>query len=601
MNESTANPALIDPSMKEIVESFLVETKEILEKLDVDLLELEKRPEDSALLNQVFRSFHTIKGTSGFLGLEKLPHITHACEDILNKLRKKEVVLNSELMEGITLGYDTIKVLIQVIETQQNEDVDTNEVDGVLQRLVLSIQSGIDANADRKIEKNEKKEEGNNSAVIEREDSVKDKTVLVHTDDEVKAPKQEAASKATSNAQQKDNTIRVDVDRLDSLLNIVSELVLGRNRLTQINTKFSIENEGTKYSRDFGEVTKQIDLMTTELQLVSMKLRMIKIGKIFNRFPRLVRDVSRDLNKDVELIIKGEETEVDKNLIEEINDPLVHLIRNSVDHGVEKPDVREKAGKSRKGTVVLSAEHAGNNIIITIEDDGKGIDPEVIRSKAVSKGLISKEKAKELSKQEVINLIFLPGFSSAEVVSNVSGRGVGMDVVKTNVVKLRGIIDIESEAGKGTKIVIKLPLTLAIISGMIVNINTETMVVPLSSVIEVLRVNSKQIRFVNGKEVIQLRDSVLPLIDLEQLIKLGGNGKKKGKSEWQYVVEIGIAEKKFGVKVDGLVGQQEVVIKSLGSYLGKINGVAGSTIMGDGSVVMILDVHELFNKREVYA
>ena len=187
MNESTANPALIDPSMKEIVESFLVETKEILEKLDVDLLELEKRPEDSALLNQVFRSFHTIKGTSGFLGLEKLPHITHACEDILNKLRKKEVVLNSELMEGITLGYDTIKVLIQVIETQQNEDVDTNEVDGVLQRLVLSIQSGIDANADRKIEKNEKKEEGNNSAVIEREDSVKDKTVLVHTADEVKA------------------------------------------------------------------------------------------------------------------------------------------------------------------------------------------------------------------------------------------------------------------------------------------------------------------------------------------------------------------------------------------------------------------------------
>ena len=315
----------------------------------------------------------------------------------------------------------------------------------------------------------------------------------------------------------------------------------------------------------------------------------------------MVRDVSRDLNKDVELIIKGEETEVDKNLIEEINDPLVHLIRNSVDHGVEKPDVREKAGKSRKGTVVLSAEHAGNNIIITIEDDGKGIDPEVIRSKAVSKGLISKEKAKELSKQEVINLIFLPGFSSAEVVSNVSGRGVGMDVVKTNVVKLRGIIDIESEAGKGTKIVIKLPLTLAIISGMIVKINTETMVVPLSSVIEVLRVNSKQIRFVNGKEVIQLRDSVLPLIDLEQLIKLGGNGKKKGKSEWQYVVEIGIAEKKFGVKVDGLVGQQEVVIKSLGSYLGKINGVAGSTIMGDGSVVMILDVHELFNKREVYA
>jgi two-component system chemotaxis sensor kinase CheA len=341
--------------------------------------------------------------------------------------------------------------------------------------------------------------------------------------------------------------------------------------------------------------------MTTELQLVAMKLRMIKIAKIFNRYPRLVRDLCKDLNKDVELIIKGEDTEVDKNLIEEINDPLVHLIRNAVDHGVENPEVRIKAGKNPRGKVLLAAEQLGNNIVITIQDDGKGLDVEVIKEKAIAKGLITKEKAKELSKQEAMNLIFLPGFSTAEKVSNVSGRGVGMDVVKTNVAKLRGIINIESEVGKGTKIEIKLPLTLAIISGMIVKANSETLVIPLGSVIEVLRVDPKEIYSIKGKEVIKVRDSVLPLVSVSELLKGRMNGRRENNTGWQYVVEVGIAEKRYGIKVDDLIGQQEVVIKSLGSYLGKIDGIAGSTIMGDGTVVMILDIHELFNKLELNA
>ncbi len=594
MSDSNKNPTLIDPEMKEIVESFIVETKEILEKLDVDLLELERKPEDKDLLNQIFRSFHTIKGTSGFLGLEVLPEVTHKCEDILNKLRKGEAILSSELMDGILLAFDTIKQLVNQIETEQNESVETEKVCLVLEGLLNEIENGSEA-------KEEKKEIVVPEEILAKIEAEEKKTVqteqIVNEKHQRDEKKIDAMEKAAS-AQVKENTIRVDVDRLDALLDIVSELVLGRNRLTQVNSQFAIQDEGNKFTKDFGEVTKQIDLMTTELQLVSMKLRMIKIAKIFNRYPRMVRDLSKDLNKEIELVIRGEETEVDKNLIEEINDPLVHLIRNSVDHGVEQPEVRIKAGKTPKGTVILSAEQLGNNIVITIEDDGKGMDPEALKEKAVSKGLITREKAKELTKQEAINLIFLAGFSTAEKVSNVSGRGVGMDVVKTNVSRLRGIINIDSEVGKGSKITIKLPLTLAIISGMIVKAFGEAMVIPLGSVIEVLRVNKDQIYSIKGKEVIKVRDSVLPLVSMNELLVGRMNGHRGNGNTWQYVVEVGIAEKRYGIKVDELIGQQEVVIKSLGSYLGKIDGIAGSTIMGDGTVVMILDIHELFNRLE---
>lgn len=599
MSEQQKNPTLIDPDMKEIVESFIVETKEILDKLDVDLLEMEKSTEDKELLNQIFRSFHTIKGTSGFLGLEALPEVTHKCEDILNKLRKGEAVLTPQLMDGIFLAFDTIKLLVQQIETEQNENVAIDNVCNILQGLLSNIENDTpDVSVVNKPEISQEilakfEAEEAKTAALEKE-------IVTQEKPKKEESRIEAIEKAAA-APVKENTIRVDVDRLDSLLDIVSELVLGRNRLTQVNSHFSIENEGNRYTRDFGEVTKQIDLMTTELQLVAMKLRMIKIAKIFNRYPRLVRDLTKDLNKDVELIIKGEETEVDKNLIEEINDPLVHIIRNSVDHGVEKPEVRIAAGKSPKGTVTLSAEQLGNNIVITVEDDGKGLDTEMLKEKVVSKGLLSREKAKELTKQEAMNLIFMPGFSTAEKVSNVSGRGVGMDVVKTNVSKLRGIINIESELGKGTKIIIKLPLTLAIISGMIVKVHGEAIVIPLGSVIEVIRVNTDQIYSIKGKEVIKVRDSVLPLVSLNELLKGKMNGRAEERKGSQYVVEVGIAEKRYGIKVDDLIGQQEVVIKSLGSYLGKIDGIAGSTIMGDGTVVMILDIHELFNKLELNA
>jgi two-component system, chemotaxis family, sensor kinase CheA len=408
--------------------------------------------------------------------------------------------------------------------------------------------------------------------------------------------KEEEAKESTraTTSKKSENTIRVDVERLDELLTIASELVLGRNRLAQVNSEVALEYEGTKFSRDLADAAKQIDLMTNELQLVVMKTRMVKIGKVFNRFPRLIRDLAKETKKEINLVLKGEDTELDKTLIEEINDPLVHLIRNSADHGIEPPDVREKIGKERIGTVTLSAEQEGNQIIITIEDDGKGIDPEFIKEKAVSKGLISREKARELSRQESFNLIFLPGFSTAEVVTNVSGRGVGMDVVKTNVTKLRGIISIESTVGKGTKIIVKLPLTLAIIPGLIVKVNSETVIIPLNSVIEVVRVHIEDIYTINGHEAIRRRDSVIPLVGIDNM--LYGGRYKDEKRIWQYVVIVGLAEKRFGIKVDELCGQKEVVIKSLGRFLGNIEGIAGSTIMGDGTVVMIVDIGELINK-----
>jgi two-component system, chemotaxis family, sensor kinase CheA len=605
MSKDSQYNLLNDPDMKEIFESFVVETKEILEKLDLNLVDLEKRPQDTDLLNDVFRSFHTVKGTAGFLGLEKLTGLTHLAEDILNKLRKSEIVLNEQIMNGILLAYDSMRDLLLHIESNRDEGFDIAKTLQILGGIQNPIETKpIQAPKIKKTAKKAKDKVVNEIVNVEEVIEVEDKPeevieelkaepteILEYANETSSLSKQEKILEAIQ--KKGDNTIRVDVERLDELVNIVSELVLGRNRLSQIYHEASIEYEGSKITRDLAENSRHMDLMTTELQLAVMKTRMIKIGKVFNKFPRLVRDLSKETKKDIELIIHGEETELDKTLIEEINDPLVHLVRNSIDHGVEQPEERIKNQKPPQGKIILSAEHEGNNIIITIEDDGKGIDPEKIVEKAIEKNLISRERAKELSKQDIFGLIFLPGFSTAEKVTNISGRGVGMDVVKTNITKLRGVIGIESEKGLGTKIILKLPLTLAIIQGLLVEVKNETIIIPLNSVIEVVRVAAEQIHTINGKEVIQLRDSVLPLIDIDKLLfKYSGNGHS---IQWQYVVIVGVAERRFGIKVDNLLGQKEVVIKSLGNYLGNVHGIAGSTIMGDGKVVVILDLAELIN------
>ncbi len=621
MSDANLTTLLQDPEMKEIVESFIEESKEILENLNSDLIELENNSKDEELLNKIFRSFHTLKGTSGFLGLEKTTLVTHRCEDILNKLRKGEAELTSDLMDVILSAYDKIVMLISSIENNLSEDVEIDEIIDKLNGTIEILEKGgtvgeADSGGKTKEVKSKKsakkatkkkgkaKEKNLENAAEKPEQDKNDEPVTAEQEKTEEKGEEIKAENSSSSSEKRmesiiqrtttkgESSIRVDVKRLDDLLNIVTELVLGRNQLQQAYERILMEDEGSEVTKILGEATKQIDLMTNELQMVVMKTRMVKIGKVFNKYPRLVRDLSRETKKKVNLIIHGEDTELDKTLIEEINDPLVHLIRNSIDHGIELPEDRKKAGKEETGNVWLDAYPEGNNIVITIRDDGKGIDPEAIKESAIAKGLITPEKAEEMNKQDIFNLIFLPGFSTAKKVTNISGRGVGMDVVKTNVKKLRGMINIDSEVGKGTTITIKLPLTLAIISGMVIRSGEEMYVIPLNNIIEVLKLHVEDISTIKGKEVINVRDEVIPLISIGEM--LTGN-RESGQGVWQYVIVVQVAENKYGIKVDEVIGQKEVVIKSLGTYMGNVPGIAGSTIMGDGSVVMIVDLAEMLN------
>lgn len=404
------------------------------------------------------------------------------------------------------------------------------------------------------------------------------------------APKKEtpkAGGEEKAPATTVEQTIRVDVKRLDHLMNLIGELVLGKNRLLKIYDDVEERYEGEKFLEELNQVVSSISIVTTDLQIAVMKTRMLPIGKVFNKFPRMVRDLARELHKNIDLNISGEDTELDKSIVEEIGDPLVHIIRNSCDHGVEIPEDRKADGKPEGGTVDLKAYNEGNHIVIEIADDGKGLDPDILKDKALDKGIISEKEADSMSDKEAFNLIFKPGFSTAAKITNVSGRGVGMDVVKTNIEKLNGIIDIDSELGKGTTIKLKIPLTLAIIQALLVGAQEEYYAIPLASVLETVRINTEEIYTVESRSVLRLRNDVLPLVRLSDIF---GVKTVFESSEETYVVVVGLAENKLGVIVDFLIGQEEIVIKSLGYYLKGIDGIAGATIRGDGKVTLIVDV-----------
>jgi two-component system chemotaxis sensor kinase CheA len=563
--------------MAEILDSFIVETREILERLGQELLELEKRPTDSELHNSIFRAVHTIKGTSSFLGFEQITTLAHKSEDVLNKIRRGELAVTSHGMDVMVEAYDMLKLLLQKIESKDTQEV---ELTGILAKLE-SVAQGLTPSPAVAVETPPPPEQQEQS-----------QATIASPEEHAKPPVAEPTPSAPSSSSQiksVDSTIRVDVTRLDSLMNLVGELVLGRNRLSQISFQLSEQYESITMMKDLSETSSHIDFLTTELQMAVMKTRMVPIAKVFNKLPRLIRDLSKEMAKDIELRIFGEDTELDKSIIEELNDPLVHILRNAADHGVELPDERKKNGKPEKGVVIVKAEHEGNHVLISIQDDGKGMNPEILKQKALEKGLITETQAREMSKQEAFNLIFAPGFSTAQVVTNVSGRGVGMDVVRTNISKLKGIVEIESEVGVGSTFIIKLPLTLAIIQGLLVQASKEVFSIPLGSVLEVVRVRRAEIATINGCEVIRLRNSVLPLARITTVLGVTANGRQ---SEWLYIVVVGLAERRLGIIVDSLLGQKEVVIKSLGGYLSTVPGVAGSTILGDGRVVMIIDVGE---------
>lgn len=384
------------------------------------------------------------------------------------------------------------------------------------------------------------------------------------------------------------HTIRVDTVRMDNLINLVGEMVITRTRLVQIGLDLKAQYNTDVMVNNLNEANVYLGRLMNDLQESVMRLRMVAIGTVFNRFPRLVRDLAKKTGKEIDLVLKGEDTELDKTVVEVIGDPLMHLIRNSVDHGIESPEDRKAAGKPEVGTITLNAYHEGNHIAILISDDGAGLDLEKIRNKAVAKGLIGERE--ELSERDIANLIFLPGFSTADVVTDISGRGVGMDVVKKALNNLGGMVDITTRKGKGSTFTIRLPLTLAIIQALLVEVGQEIYAVPLSSVLETLLVSREEIKTVGGLPMVQLRGNTLPLISLQEKFDLPT---PEEESSEVFVVVVGFGDKALGLIVDELRGQQEVVIKSLGDFLTNLPGIAGATILGDGKVTLILDIGSL--------
>ncbi|WP_163555761.1 hybrid sensor histidine kinase/response regulator [Helicobacter suis] len=625
--------------MKEIMEDFLVEAFEMNEQLDQDLVELEHNPEDPDLLNRIFRVAHTIKGSSSFLNLDTLTHLTHNMEDVLNRARKNELKITPDVMDVVLRSVDLMKTLLVTIRntgSDANSGVDISDVVKKLQAIAQSPEAGAQeteaqpstqtppqetppqestAQAPQGADNPLANEPEPDLAKMSPEEVEKEIARLLQLRQEAdkarRAQKKEQAAKnppppppppkappkatpaASKGPKEKsvaigvEQTVRVDVGRLDHLMNLIGELVLGKNRLIRIYGDVEERYDGEKFLEELNQVVSSISAVTTDLQLAVMKTRMQPIGKVFNKFPRMVRDLSRELGKSIELAIDGEETELDKSIVEEIGDPLIHIIRNSCDHGIEKPEDRKMLGKPETGRVELSAYNEGNHIVIKITDDGAGMDPEKLKAKAIEKGIITERDAAAMTDKEALNIVFKPGFSTAKVVSNVSGRGVGMDVVKTNIEKLNGIIELESQVGVGTVEKLKIPLTLAIIQALLVGVQEEYYAIPLSSVLETVRISQDEIYSVDGKSVLRLRDEVLSLVRLADIFKV--DAILEGSKE-VYVVIIGLADQKIGVIVDYLIGQEEVVIKSLGYYLKSTKGIAGATVRGDGKITLIVDV-----------
>ncbi|KNE07466.1 chemotaxis histidine kinase/response regulator CheAY2 [Helicobacter pylori] len=638
--------------LQEIMEDFLIEAFEMNEQLDQDLVELEHNPEDLDLLNRIFRVAHTIKGSSSFLNLNILTHLTHNMEDVLNRARKGEIKITPDVMDVVLRSIDLMKTLLVTIrdtgsDTNNGKENEIEEAVKQLQAITSqNLEGAKETSGAKETPKEKAKEEvkanktptaenpasdnpladepdldyANMSAeeveaeierlLNKRQEADKERRAQKKQENQTKqevtptketpktetpkAPKTETKAKTKADTEENkapsigvEQTVRVDVRRLDHLMNLIGELVLGKNRLIRIYGDVEERYDGEKFLEELNQVVSSISAVTTDLQLAVMKTRMQPVGKVFNKFPRMVRDLSRELGKSIELIIEGEETELDKSIVEEIGDPLIHIIRNSCDHGIEPLEERRKLNKPETGKVQLSAYNEGNHIVIKISDDGKGLDPVMLKEKAVEKGVISERDAEGMSDREAFNLIFKPGFSTAKVVSNVSGRGVGMDVVKTNIEKLNGIIEIDSEVGVGTTQKLKIPLTLAIIQALLVGVQEEYYAIPLSSVLETVRISQDEIYTVDGKSVLRLRDEVLSLVRLSDIFKVDAILESNSDV---YVVIIGLADQKIGVIVDYLIGQEEVVIKSLGYYLKNTRGIAGATVRGDGKITLIVDV-----------
>jgi two-component system, chemotaxis family, sensor kinase CheA len=669
---------------------FLEESREHLQSLNRCLLELENDPGDLSVLDEIFRSAHTIKGMSATMGYSDIAELTHEMENILDLLRKATVSANHDIINTLFQCVDTLERLVESVSTNETAGVDikpliiqlialakgektptntapveqqttsnsnfteknlnSTEVhviqgaiseglrafevqillrDGCLLKsaraymvmsaldelgdVIKSIPSADDLekeNFDRSFQiilvtssEPEKIEESilsiseiesvkvllcvleGNVAPIQLPSLDVNQIELSSQGDEqhVATPSAQQTSTGNEKRLKSGQSVRVDIDKLDSLLNLVGELVINKTRLEQIGITHKLG--------DLAETIEQIDRVTTDLQAVVMKVRMVPVGQVFNRFPRMIRDLSHELHKEINLIIQGEETELDRTVIDEIGDPLVHLLRNAVDHGIEHDTERQATSKNPVGEIRLIARHEGNNVIIMVEDDGKGIDVNVIRSKALRDGFITQVEADSMDNTETLRLLFLPGFSTAQAVTDVSGRGVGMDAVKTKIEALGGTVEIDTKVGVGSKFKIRLPLTLAIIQALLIRVSQEIYAIPLGSIDSTINIQAGDIKTIQNREVILLRGQIIPIVRLAKMLNTADTENRELKELFVVIVHMG--EQRAGIIVDDLIGQQEIVIKSLGNLLRGIKVIAGATILGNGQVALILDVGTL--------
>lgn len=582
-------------SENDIVKDFLIESHENLDRLDRELVELEKDPANKDALASIFRTIHTIKGTCGFLGFGQLEKLAHVGENLLSRLRDGALKLSPEITTALLHMVDAVRQMLDHIEAYGSEG---ERNDGALISTLTALQQAPAAHPSAQARPDigeilmeqagvseevihqaaEKQKEGDprhlGEILVEQK--------AVRPSDVVDALRIQQSSRAGGVV---DSTVRVDVHLLDKVMNLVGELVLARNQVLQYGNRIK--------DKSFVAASQRLNLITTELQEGVMKTRMQPIGNIWGQFPRTVRDVALACGKQVAIEMEGKETELDKTIIEAIKDPMTHLVRNSVDHGIESPEVRTRAGKDPTGRVWLRASHEGGQVHIEISDDGAGLDCEKIRQKAAGKGLISADQASRMSDRDVVNLIFLPGFSTAEKITNVSGRGVGMDVVRTNIEKIGGTVDVQSKPGQGTSVHMRIPLTLAIIPALIVTGGNERYAIPQVCLLELVRLDaehaSSKIERVHGALVHRLRGRLLPLVFLSQALGAEAADGETVRKKAINIVVLQANQQQFGLVVDEIKDTEEIVVKPLGKQLKGVSAFAGATIMGDGRVALILD------------
>lgn len=593
--------------MEELLQDFLQEATDLLSDVDNKLVDLEKTPDEKSLLNDIFRGFHTIKGGAGFLNATELVTLCHLTENLFDKLRNDELQLTPELMDLIMSATQGVREmfgeLTQSLQPQPADPALLDALRAVIQGGGVKPAAPAPAAPAPAAEAPAAAPAAPASQVAGEPDwnavhaAMTEGGVPPSNATPANAPHVAAAATAAAPKPapkpapraaapaKPETTIRVDTARLDQVLNLSGEIGLTKNRLTSLRADILAGKNDSETLHALDQAVSQLDLLVSDLQNSVMKTRMQPIGRLFQKYPRIARDLARQMGKNIELVLAGEETEVDKTMIEDLADPLIHLIRNAVDHGVESPEDRKSSGKPDKSLVRLEARQEGDHIVLIIADDGRGMSPEKIRSKAVEKGLITEEEANTLDERQSLNLIFLPGFSTKTQISDVSGRGVGMDVVKTNIQKLNGFIEIKSELGKGSVFIISLPLTLAILPVLLVLLDDQPFALPLSLVREILPIEHDKIQEVGGKETLVVRGEVLPVLSLTKL--LGWPVRQYP----EYGVFMQTAERSFILGVDSFAGRDDAVIKSLEDFRPK--GVAGVTTLSNGQIVLILDIKEL--------